>query len=151
MPGFASRAAGRVVLDHSAVGTTDSPNTATQKAGGVWADGGVTLSASRIEGNGAATDGGGVVVGDGNVTLTGGSSISRNQAPQGLAGGIAVASGSVFLDGASHVDQNSAKDIGGIMVGQGGVFVVGASTVNRNSSTGGTRLFRVISAAAASR
>src|SRR5262245_61924933 len=49
---------GRVALDHSTVGTTAAPNTATQLGGGIWAGRGVTLDASTVEGN-SALDGGG--------------------------------------------------------------------------------------------
>jgi hypothetical protein len=127
---------GAVVLRGSAVGTTDAPNRATQLAGGVWADRGLTLVASSIDGNRAGADGGGVVVGKGNVTLTDVSSISYNQAPNGIGGGLIVLSGSVFVTGSSHVDGNAAKDGGGIVQGRGNLTVLGGSTVNGNSSTG---------------
>jgi hypothetical protein len=132
---------GAVVLRGSVVGTTDAPNRATQLAGGVWADRGLTLVASNVDGNRAGADGGGVVVGHGNVTLTDVSSVSYNQAPDGSGGGINVQAGSVVVRGGSHVDGNSAFNEGGIRVGGvelGGsdaVRVVGGSTVNGNSST----------------
>src|SRR5262245_27572309 len=99
---------GAVVLRGSVVGTTDAPNRATQLAGGVWADRGLTLVASNVDGNRAGADGGGVVVGHGNVTLTDVSSVSYNQAPDGSGGGINVEVGSVVVRGGSHVDGNSA-------------------------------------------
>jgi hypothetical protein len=127
---------GAVVLRGSAVGTPDAPNRATQLAGGVWADRGVTLVASNVDGNRAGADGGGVVVGRGNVTLAEVSSVSYNRAPDGMGGGIIVTSGSVFVIGGSHVDGNAAKNGGGIVEGRGNVTVLGGSTVNENSSTG---------------
>jgi hypothetical protein len=127
---------GAVVLRGSVVGTTAAPNRATRLAGGVWADRGLTLLASTVDGNRAGAGGGGVVVGNGNVTLTDVSSVSYNQAPDGMGGGITVASGSVFVTGGSHVDGNAAKDGGGIVEGRGNVTVLGGSTVNGNSSTG---------------
>src|SRR5262249_59581791 len=83
---------GQVALDHSAVGTTAAPNTATQLGGGLWAGRGVTLEASTVEGN-RALDGGGIVVDAGEVSLTHGSAVSHNSADPtaGMAGGIFVA------------------------------------------------------------
>jgi hypothetical protein len=127
---------GAVVLLGSGVGNTGAPNRATQLAGGVWAARGLTLVASSVDGNRAGANGGGVVVGKGNVTLTDVSSVSYNQAPDGMGGGVIVLSGSVFVTGGSHVDGNAAKDDGGILVGRGNVTVLGGSTVNENSSTG---------------
>jgi hypothetical protein len=127
---------GAVVLDGSVVGTTADPNRATKLAGGVWADCGLTLRASTVDGNRAGADGGGVVVGNGNVTLTDMSSISYNRAPDGMGGGVIVLSGSVFVTGGSHVDGNAARNNGGIVEGRGNVTVLGGSTVNGNSSTG---------------
>src|SRR5262249_29537735 len=129
-------ARGAVVLRGSVVGTTDAPNRATQLAGGVWADRGLTLQASSVDGNRAGADGGGVVVGNGSITLSDVSSVSYNQAPDGMGGGIIVASGSVLVTGGSHVDGNAAKDDGGVVVGRGNVTVLDGSTVNQNSSTG---------------
>jgi hypothetical protein len=77
------------------------------------------------------------------VTLTGGSSVVRNQSQHGTGGGISVASGSVSVGGRSHVDHNRAADVGGIMVGSvlapgdTAVSVTGGSTVNQNVSTAG--------------
>jgi hypothetical protein len=127
---------GAVVLRGSVVGTTDAPNRASQLAGGVWADRGLTLQASSVDGNRAGADGGGVVVGKGDVTLSDVSSISYNEAPDGIGGGLIVLSGSVLVSGGSHVDGNAAKDDGGILAGRGNVTVLGGSTVNDNSSTG---------------
>jgi len=132
--------AGRVVLDHSAVGTAAAPNTATGQGGGVWAGAGVTLTAGSVTGNRAGTDGGGILVGSGAVSLDG-SSVDSNRAPNGMGGGIDVASGSVTVEDGSHVDDNSARDVGGILVGAvattgaDAVDVTGGSTVNDNSST----------------
>jgi hypothetical protein len=111
--------------------------------GGIYALGSVTLQASTVAGNRADTGGGGIAVNQGDVTLTGGSSVLRNQSPHGTGGGISVASGSVAVQGGSHVDHNSAADVGGIMVGSvlamgdTAVSVTGSSTVNANTSTAG--------------
>jgi hypothetical protein len=132
---------GQVVLDHSAIGSTASPNTATNQGGGVWAGAGLTLTASSIVGNQAGSDGGGVVASAGNVSLDNGSSVSSNQAPNGLGGGIDVPTGTVLVSGGSQVDGNSARDVGGILVGavahagDDAVEVSSGSTVNGNSST----------------
>jgi hypothetical protein len=109
--------------------------------GGIWAGGSVTLTASSVTGNKAGTDGGGIYVHAGNVTVDSGSSVSTNQAPNGKGGGINVATGAVTVSNGSHVDANSAKNVGGIEVaddpqaGGRAVSVTGGSTVNGNSST----------------
>jgi hypothetical protein len=134
---------GKVILDHSDVGTEADANQATNQGGGVWAGRGLTLIASHIVGNQAGTNGGGVLVNEGDVTLADGSSVCLNQAPSGTGGGIAVATGSVVVAGGSQVDENSALQVGGIFVGNvvhardDAVQVVGGSCVNDNSSTGG--------------
>ena len=117
----------------------------------------MTLNGSSVEHNTAAAlsdsasiannviAGGGIVVTQGAVTLTNGSSVSNNVAANGVGGGIAVLSGSVSLSGNSQVNGNSARDIGGIMLGSvfpkgaHAVSVTGNSTVNNNSSSAGQR------------
>jgi hypothetical protein len=127
---------GAVVLRGSVVGNTAAANRASQMAGGVWADRGLTLQASSVDGNIAGADGGGVLVSHGNVSLADVSSVSYNRAPDGVGGGIIALSGSVLVTGGSHVDGNAAKNNAGIQEGRGNVTVLGGSTVNGNSSTG---------------
>jgi hypothetical protein len=132
---------GSVTLSQSVVGTTANPNVATGPGGGVWAGGSVSLTASSVAGNKTGTDGGGIYVNAGNVTVDGGSTVRSNQAPNGKGGGINVATGAVTVSNDSHVDSNAAKNVGGIEVaddpqaGGRAVSVTGGSTVNGNSST----------------
>src|SRR5262249_19761718 len=132
---------GSVALDHSVVGSLAAPNVAADQGGGIWAGGSVTLTASSVEGNRAGTDGGGILVGYGDVSLGAGSAVRANQAPNGRGGGVAGAPGAVRGTGASRVDGNSARNVGGIQVGNvpaprdNAVTVSGGSTVNDNSST----------------
>ena len=51
---------GRLVLDHTTVGTTGAPNQTTGSGGAIWAGKGLTTSAAKIQGNSAGVDGGGV-------------------------------------------------------------------------------------------
>jgi hypothetical protein len=145
---------GSVILIDSIIGTIADPNTADLLGGGVWAQDGVSLDSSHVDGNHAATwanlagqgGGGGIFVNDGGVTLDDGSSVNHNTAQFGEGGGISVAAGYVQVSGASHVDFNSAQDVGGILVGAidsslgngpTAVSATGGSSVDSNSSTAG--------------
>jgi hypothetical protein len=137
---------GVVFIDHSTVGTTQSPNHATGLGGGIWAGKGVTVSAGSVSGNTATAFGGGIAVNSGNVTIDFTSSVNNNST-SGTGGGIAVASGNITVSNGSHVDKNSASSVGGILAGSGTVYVVNLSTVSSNTATstgsGGGGIFDV--------
>ena len=64
------------------------PNQTSGDGGGIWAGAGVSMTASTVDGNQAGTDGGGLFVNDGDVTMASGSSVSGNTALNGTAGGL---------------------------------------------------------------
>lgn len=125
---------GRVVLVHSTVGTAAMPNQTSGNGGGIWAGAGLSMSASNVNGNQAGTNGGGLFVNNGDVTIASGSSVSGNTALKGTAGGLSVAAGNTTVS-RSRIDDNRALDVGGINEVKGNVQVVDGSEVNRNSST----------------
>jgi hypothetical protein len=127
---------GRLVLDHSTVGTTAAPNQTSGLGGGIWAGNGLTTRATTIQGNRAGVEGGGVYVAAGGATLADRSSIVDNQALNvgASAGGISVKSGDLTVS-RSRVNRNQGFNIGGINEGAGAVRVVGRSQVDDNSST----------------
>jgi hypothetical protein len=127
---------GRLLLDHSTVGTTDAPNQTSASGGGIWAGNGLTTRAATIQGNRAGVKGGGAYVAAGGASLADGSVIRDNQALNdgASAGGIYVLGGDVTVS-RSRVDHNQAFNVGGIDAESGTVNVIGGSQVDDNSST----------------
>jgi fibronectin-binding autotransporter adhesin len=125
---------GSVVLVQSTVGTVATPNQTSGDGGGIWAGAGVSMTASTVNGNQAGTDGGGLYVNNGSVTMTTGSSVSGNMASAGTAGGLFVVNGNTTVS-RSRIDSNSALDAGGLNEAKGNVQVIDGSEVNQNSST----------------
>jgi hypothetical protein len=90
---------GRLVLDHTTVGTTDDPNQPSGSGGGIWAGNGLTTRASMIQGNSAGVEGGGALVAAGGASITDGSAILDNRAlnVHDYAGGISFHAGDVTV------------------------------------------------------
>jgi hypothetical protein len=127
---------GRLVLDHSTVGTTDAPNQTSGAGGGIWAGNGLTTRAATIQGNRAGVEGGGACVAAGGASVADGSAILDNQAlnEHANAGGISVQDGDVTIS-RSRVNGNQAFNVGGIYEKSGTVKIIEGSQVDDNSST----------------
>ena len=125
---------GRVVLVQSTVGTAAMPNQTSGNGGGIWAGAGLSMTASTVNGNQSGTNGGGLYVNNGDMTIASGSSVNANTASKGTAGGLYVADGNTTVS-RSRIDDNRAQNAGGINEVKGDVRVVNGSEVNRNSST----------------
>ena len=127
---------GRLVLDHTTVGTTDAPNQTSGSGGGIWAGNGLTTRAATIQGNRAGVKGGGAYVAAGGASITDGSAILDNQAlsEHAIAGGISVHGGDVTISH-SRVNGNQAFNVGGIDELSGAVKIICRSQVDDNSST----------------
>jgi hypothetical protein len=127
---------GRLVLDHTTVGTTDAPNQTSGSGGGIWAGNGLRARAATIQGNGAGVEGGGAYVEAGGASVSDGSAVLDNNAlnEHAIAGGISVHHGDVTIS-SSRVNGNQGFNVGGIYEKSGTVEIIGGSQVNDNSST----------------
>ena len=124
---------GTVTLVDSAV----TNNTADTDGGGIRLEGGsLSLEGrSRVAGNRANGTGGGIYTIEGEVTLTDSSAVSKNRAD--LAGGIFFTNATVTLRHASCVDRNEARsDGGGIVAREVQLTLEDTSNVTRNKAGG---------------
>ena len=104
--------------------------------GGVFARETVTsiqIDDSTITHNIARNNGGGVILGGGSATLTGGQ-IASNEAEEG--GGVHVAGGSVTVSGAQIIG-NSAANGGGVFVSAGSVTLNGSTVLSNTAQSDG--------------
>ncbi|MDR2632524.1 MAG: hypothetical protein LBC51_02745 [Treponema sp.] len=98
-----------------------------------------------IRGNLVATFGGGVYVGSGTFTMSGGT-ISGNSAPgyYSSGGGVYVDSGGTFTMSGGTISGNSASGGGGVSVSVYGTFRMSGGTINGNTASvngGGVHVF----------
>lgn len=97
-------------------------------------EGDVTLEGSRVEGNTAATFGGGISSAFGTVRLKAGSSVSGNSAVTFHGGGISTREDTLVLENGSSVTGNSANAGGGIASFRSAVTLAVGSKVTGNTA-----------------
>jgi len=95
------------------------------------------LTTSTVQGNSAATDGGGIRASDGNLTVND-STVHDNNATAGSGGGVASLAGSFTVFAGSTISDNDAGDDGGgVYIPSGGNFVNTDVTGNTALDFGG--------------
>lgn len=94
---------GSCTITSGSIGTSAGPNTASTSGGGIYANGGtIDFSNGTIGYNSAGVSGGGIYVSeDGQLTMTGSSTITRNHVPANHHGGGVYLEGVVTLGSSS--------------------------------------------------
>ncbi len=122
-------------------GSTVRANTAdTAQGGGIYVTGSgvpkVTIDASTLADNTAATGGGGLHQSGGELKVLNNSQVTANSTITLTGGGLAVITGTVVIS-ASTVSQNAAGTDGGGLYAPGGQVLVRSSTFNSNTLSAG--------------
>jgi hypothetical protein len=131
--GGISNTGGTLTLDHSAATRNEAPNA----GGGILNTGGgaAILTASRVHDNR-----GGGLYNDGAMTVAG-STISDNEATQGMGGGIEHRGGTLSLAN-STVSGNAASEAGGGLYGKSlGTISLSSTTISDNRSAKGAGIY----------
>ena len=113
-----------------------SVNTATSNGGGVYVGGSgstfIMNGNASITDNTATSNGGGVYEGGGKFNMSGGASISRNEATTGNGGGVYVGGGVFTMSGGSITSNHTANKAnygGGVYVDTHGTFNMSGGTI----------------------